>query len=120
MLLDYVYEPDNLKKTLQNHDVFFKKHCAGLYFIADHGEIVADLSVAKELQNESHVIDSLIYYKEGETVNNYSYRPYFARYYLRTENRDVLDIVTKAFFSKMKVSSYAKGNIIVPLFLEEE
>ena len=120
LLLDYVYEPDNVKKTLQHHDPFFNKNCAGLYYVADHGEIVTDLSVAKKLQNESHVIDSMIYYKEGETVNNYSYRPYFARYYICAENRNMLDTITKYFFSEMKVSSRNKENIIEPLFLEGE
>ncbi len=119
LLLDYVYDEEKLKKTLQNHNAFFEKHCAGLYFVAKHGEVVSDLSAAQELQNDSHVIGSILFYKEGDTVDNYSSKPYFARYYISAVTREELDQVTEMFFNKMTVRSINMNNIVEELTMEK-
>ncbi len=120
LLLDYVYDNDRLKNVLKGHNPFFRKYYAGLYFAAEHGKDVADLSRAYELQKDSHVVESILFYREGETVDNFSSRPYFARYYITAHNREALDTVTKRFFKEMKVYSASGENIITQLHLQED
>jgi len=120
LLLDYVYDNDRLKNVLKEHDPFFKKHCAGLYFVAGHGKDVADLSCAYELQKDSHVVESILFYREGETVDNFGSKPYFARYYITADNREELDTVTKKFFKEMKVYSSSGENIVTESHLQED
>ncbi len=120
LLLDYVYDNDRLKNTLKAHNPFFGKHCAGLYFTAEHGKDVADLSCAYELRKDPHVVESVLFYREGETVDNFSFKPYFARYYITAPDRQALDTATRKFFKEMKVYSASGENIITQSYLQED
>jgi len=120
LLLDYVYDNERLKSVLKGHDPFFRKYYAGLYFAAEHGKDVADLSRAYKLRKDSHVVESILFYREGETVDNFGFRPYFARYYITADNREALDAVTKKFFREMKVYSSSGENIVTELHLQED
>lgn len=105
MLLNYVYDKEELKKMLNNHNPFFEKHCAGLYFVGEQDKTIEDQSVVYELAKEPHVVEALTFYKEGETIDNYGPKPYMARYYLMADSRAELDAVSEYFFRNMHVSA---------------
>lgn len=103
VLLDHVYDPDALQRTMASHSPNFSRHCAGLYFVGHHRKTIADLSRCEQLGQEPGVLECKIFYREGETIDTYGAKPYLVRYYLGAESREKLDQLTQEFFSKMSV-----------------
>lgn len=116
MLLNYVYDKKALKTMLEKHNPFFSKHCAGLYFIGEQGKNIAEQNEVYELAKNSHVIEALPFYKEGETIDNYGPKPYMVRYYLMADSREELDDVSEMFFEKMHVKA-TDGSEIAKKFI---
>lgn len=105
LLLDYVYDPDAVRETMLNHSIAFEKCCAGLYFVGIQDKVIADQTSARELAQDSHVIESVLFYNEGETIDNYGPKPYLARYYLTAESQEEIDAVTQRFFDDMHIAA---------------
>ena len=105
LLLDYVYDPDAVRETMLNHSIAFEKCCAGLYFVGIQDKVIADQTSARELAQDSHVIESVLFYNEGETIDNYGPKPYLARYYLTAESQEEIDAVTQHFFDDMHIAA---------------
>lgn len=105
LLLDYVYDPDAVRETMLNHSIAFEKCCAGLYFVGIQDKVIADQTSARELAQDSHVIESVLFYNEGETIDNYGPKPYLARYYLTAESQEGIDAVTQHFFDNMHIAA---------------
>lgn len=103
LLLDYVYDEKAVEESLIGHSPYFTKYCAGIYFVGRQGKIIADQSIAQELMKESHVVDGICYYSNGDMVDNYGPKPYLARYYIQADSREELDCVTEYFYEKMSV-----------------
>ena len=120
LLLDYVYDQDSVRQTMTNHSPLFQKHCSGLYFVGVQDKVIADQSVARELVKDPHVIESVLFYNEGETIDNYGPKPYLARYYIAADSREEIDEVTKYFFEHMHIASTDGGKVDVPFILEQD
>lgn len=120
LLLDYVYEPDRVRETMLHHDPFFQKHCAGLYFIGVQGKVIADQSRMRELAKDPHVLESVLFYEDGETIDNYGPKPYLCRYYLQAGSREELDRVTAHFFETARVTAPDGSRVDVPFLLEQD
>ena len=120
LLLDYVYEPKEVEKTMMNHAPFFAKHCAGLYFVGKQGGVIADQSRMRELTCDPHVLEHILFYKDGETIDNYGPKPYLARYYIGADTREELDNVTESFFKQAYVAAQDGDRIDLPFILERD
>lgn len=119
LLLDYVYEPDTLKNTLMAHNPFFTKYAAGLYFVGIQGMKIKDQSKILELGKNSHVKECIVFYNEGDIIDNYGPRPYLSRYYIQADSREELDFVTQDFFDKFSVLSEDGSEISRKFILEK-
>lgn len=120
LLLDYVYEPEKVRKTMMSHNPNFHKHCAGLYYVGEHGKVIADIGKMQELATDDHVLESWFFYKEGETVDNYSAKSYLVRYYIAADTRDELDKATEFFFRHSCVISNDGSRVDIPFILEKD
>lgn len=121
ILLDYVYDPDTLRRIMTSHSLSCcLHHCAGLYFAGYHGKTIADLSRCEQLGQEPGVLECKIFYREGETIDTYGANPYLARYYLGADSREKLDQLTRHFFSKMSVPDTGGEDIDYKLILETD
>lgn len=119
LLLDYVYEPAELERKLKDHSPFFEKQCAGLYFVGKQDAEISNQSIIGKLAEDKHVVECNIFYKEGEFVDNYSSKPYLARYYIMAESREELDETTEIFFNNFKVYDRNGDNIAIQHVLEK-
>ena len=119
LLIDCVYDRDSIKKKLEQ-SVGRKptEINAGLYFFAKEGKKIADMSSVYSLCKEEKLTDDIIFYNEGETVDNNSSRSYFASFLLKADNMDELNTVTRLFYEKLKVYSPDGENIIYPSLID--
>lgn len=118
MLLNYVYEPEKLKQMLDKHTPFFKKHCAGLYFVGKQDKVIKKQDKIYELAKDKHVKDYIAFYKDGEKIDNYGAKPYLARYYIVGDTREEVDDVTEAFFEEFYVEDINDENVACKFTLE--
>lgn len=120
VLLDYVYDPDALEKTMKAHSLASSHCCAGLYFNGRHGKSIADMSCCEQLGKEPEVLECKTFYCGGETVDNYSPKPHLVRYYLHADSREKLDQLTQHFFSQMSVPGTDGEDVDYKLILETD
>ena len=58
---------------------------------------------AVRLGEKEQVEKPWIFYQEGETVIEHGPNPYLALYYVKTENRKEMDLLTEEFYEKMHI-----------------
>lgn len=117
LLLDYVYNPESIGEKLRNHSIKYDNYCAGLYFVGEQGKCIANQDVIRELARDPAVWSTLMFYEDGETIDNYS-RSYLVRYYIGAETRRELDEITSRFFEKMYVPATDGGRLDIPFVME--
>ena len=120
LLLDYVYEPKQVKKTMQLHNPYFTKHCEGIYFVGKQDAVIADMSKLHEVAKDPHVLESLFFYKDGETVDNYGSRSYLTRLYVGADTREELDRVTQWMYEENYVPAQDGSRVDYPFILERD
>lgn len=120
LLLDYVYNTSRLRDTMKSHNPFFEGHYASLYFLGEEGKQIKDISACRRLGEDPHVMQSRIFYHEGETINDQGGRPYLARYYLRAPSYEELDEVTEYFFDQMHVEAFDGSEASVKFTLQTD
>ena len=120
LMLDYVYEPEKAKATMQAHSPYFTKHCTGLYFVGVQGKVIQDISACNRLAKDPHVVECIIFYDEGDEIDNYGPNPYLARYYLSADSRKEIDEVTEKFFSEMYIPARDGTRVDRPFILEKD
>lgn len=120
LMLDYVYEPANVLRKLEKHDIHFSRVNAVLYFFGRQGRTVADQSAAEALTAAEDIIQADFFYKNGEVIDNYGSKPYFLRLYIKAENREMLDRRTRQLFADLFVPDENGENLIIPPLLEED
>ena len=120
LLLDYVYDPDAVRETMHKHSVLFDKCCAGLYFVGIQDKIIADQTSARELARNDHVIESVLFYNEGETIDNYGPKPYLVRYYLTAESQQEIDAVTQDFFEDLHIKATDGSDVNMKFILYKD
>lgn len=103
LLLASLYDRKKLEKMLAEHDVH-KPHCCGavIYF---QGRLltIKDQSQAVRLGEKKQVEKPWIFYREGEEVVEHGSNPYLALYYVKTGNRQEMDLLTEEFYEKMHI-----------------
>ena len=120
VLLDYVYDEKALHDEISSHSIFFDKTVAGLYINGMQGEKIVNMDSLYELAKDPHVIESDIFYRNGETIDNYGSKPYLVRYYITGKDRNEVDEVTRYFFAHMKVTGENGRDILIRPVFEED
>lgn len=110
LLLDYVYDPESLRRNLTAHDSRLKNTCAVLYF-QGHNKTIKSQQKAREIANREGVVFSQFFYEEGETVIHGS-RPYVARYYVTAKDRSELDARTESIFRDISITAEDGSEIL--------
>lgn len=105
LLLDYVYDEVALKKNLQKHSPFFNVCCTGIYLYGKQGKVIRDLSALRSIAEDPHVVEHVLFYKEGETIDNCGPKPYLVRYYVKTNNQAEMNRILSDLFSKMRAEA---------------
>lgn len=120
LLLDYVYEPDQVAATMKAHNPCFHKSIAGLYFLGEQDKCIQDFSKCRELEKHPAALEAALFYTEGQCIDNYGPKPYMARYYIQAEDRDTLDCITEEFFSTMYVTGTDGKRLDIPFVMEKD
>lgn len=105
LLLDYLFDEKALQKTLENHSPFMKDHSAVLYFHGKPG-MIANQQAAYDIAEWPEVLESQIFYEEGEPVVVHGPNPYMARYFITGKTRAYIDNVTKKIFDAMTIKDF--------------
>ena len=64
---------------------------------------IGDQSAAVRLGEKEQVEKPWIFYQEGEKVIEHGPNPYLALYYVKTENRKEMDLLTEEFYEEMHI-----------------
>lgn len=120
LLLDYIYSPASARGRMLNYTMDLERFGVALYFVGIQGKKIADLSVCRKLACHPNVVESKIYYEEGEAIDNFGSKPYLARYYIVATSRLEIDTITRKFFSEMYVSAVDGGRADLPFIMEED
>ena len=118
LLLDMIYDAPKVTLELEKYTPRPFAPCAGLYFLCEDGQVVHDMTIADEFSRNPSVFKSVLYYNNGDTVDNLGWRSYFAKYFISEKNRSVLDTTTMEFFSNWHIFSPKGKDIAYPFILE--
>ena len=119
LLIDCVYDIDELKKKLEDKRGYISPFInARLLFFAKDQETVGNMDNVYSLCKFSNLIDDIIFYNEGDTVDNNSSRSYFASFSFTAKDKHEMNEITKYFFDNMIVYSEDKNNIVLPASIE--
>ena len=103
LLLASLYDPDKLKKMLAEHDVHKPQCCGAVIYFQGRLLTIGDQSAAVRLGEKEQVEKPWIFYQEGEKVIEHGPNPYLALYYVKTENRKEMDLLTEEFYEEMHI-----------------
>ena len=103
LLLASLYDPDKLKKMLAEHDVHKPQCCGAVIYFQGRLLTIEDQSAAVRLGEKEQVEKPWIFYQEGEKVIEHGPNPYLALYYVKTENRKEMDLLTEEFYEEMHI-----------------
>ncbi len=120
LLLDYVYAPENIEMSFNNHELLFPRCCAGLYFLGKEGKTVAEDAELRALAADPHILEYSLYYTPGEVVDRSSGRPYFARFDITAPSREELDRVTEHFFRNAHARASDGTDILHSFYLQRD
>ena len=95
---------------LQEHNPFFDKSSAVLYFHGREREI-ASLESAEKCFRSPEVSQSWIFYRQGEQVQEFA-RPYVARCFLHAGTREEIDRATDRIFAEMSIPDSSGEEIL--------
>lgn len=112
LMLDYVYNEENLYSLLTNYSAFYTKHSAVLYFHGKNGMTVADQTSAAKLASLPQVKDYCQFYHSGEMVIPHGPNPYVLRYYLTDSSREKIDDLTEYIFQNAAVTDSNGESVI--------
>ncbi len=117
LLLDCVYDMEHLKEKLaESRNYVPPEIYARLYFFAKDKKNIANMDNVFELCRFEKLTDDVIFYNEGETVNNSGNKSYFSTFSFTADDKEELDATTRYFYDKMKVYSEDGENIIYPSY----
>ena len=103
LLLASLYDPDKLEKMLAEHDVHKPQCCGAVIYFQGRLLTIEDQSAAVRLGEKEQVEKPWIFYQEGEKVIEHGPNPYLALYYVKTENRKEMDLLTEEFYEEMHI-----------------
>lgn len=124
ILLDYVYEPEQVKEALAKHNPVFDKNYAGIYFIGRQGAVLADQTAFKDMvaseRLKGHIEQYIPYYNEGETIDNYGPHSYFTSLFIKADSREELDEITEYIFKNASATADDGTELLIPFVLETD
>ncbi len=113
LLLDYVYDRDAMRARVEAHSPFFDRIGAGIYLHGGEG-VVADVSSAEAACSYPSVVDGLVYYRPGEMIGHgVGQKPYVARYFIGTDTREELDVVSQRIYDEVRVYDADGNNLLL-------
>ncbi|MBR5337276.1 MAG: ATP-grasp domain-containing protein [Lachnospiraceae bacterium] len=120
LLLDYVYDEENIKTRLSGHDPFAFKNVAGLYFHGFEGKVTWSFDEAKKVIDSLGAIDHLFYYTKGEAIcHEIGNTSYILRVFIGGQNRDDLDALTNKYYDQMRVLDKDGKNVLYSSQMKE-
>ncbi len=121
LLMDVVYDTDELnKKLVLSRGYKPDKIFARLHFFAKDGALIDNMDNVYELCRFNKLIGDLIFYNEGETVDNKSYRSYFATFSFAADSIKEMNDITDYFSDRMKVFTADGENIVYPIAIDNK
>ena len=121
LLLDCVYDVDSLKrKLIESRSFKPQKIYTRMYFFAQDGVYIDNMDNVYRLCTHDKLTDNLIFYNEGETVDNSSFRSYFATFSFAADSIAEMEEITRYFADNMKVFSVNGENIIYPIVIDND
>ena len=90
-LLDLVCSPDHGKERLRSHSPKGSDCAAGIYLTSVRSGIIKNQDSVLNLARQQGTVGFHPFYKAGDAVERFGPAPYYARCYLRTENREQMD-----------------------------
>lgn len=112
LLLDYVYDEEQIDQTFAAYSPYFDKVSAVLYFHGKPGMRVVNQEKARELEKLPGVKECWLFYQEGEQVIEHGPNPYVARYYITGNTREEVDSLTKDIFAQMTVTDEDEREVL--------
>lgn len=112
LLLDYVYDEPAVERIFADYSPALPKTSAVLYFHGKPGMHVYHQEKAKELAKLPGVLESWLFYKEGEEVIEHGPNPYVARYYITGKDRAEVDALTERFFTEMTITDQDGAEVL--------
>lgn len=96
LLIDTVYDADNLRVRLADHDPHLRRTSCGLFWHGKEGRI-SQMGGFPEVGSDKCAVDTLEYYAVGDEVRK-GEQPYVVRSYIVAPEREDLDKLTDSFF----------------------
>ena len=101
IILDNLYDMDRLQVKLKEHNPFFTKCAAVLYFQGREDKIF-NMNSARNCFQNSYVKKRWLFYEEGEYIREFA-KPYVARCYIQGDNRAEIDKITDIIYDSMSI-----------------
>ena len=113
ILLTYVCNDyDKLSTLLHNHNPWFTKHSATLYFHGIEGTTIVSQEKARELAAMENAVDFILFYEDHSSISHFGKEPYVARYYITADTRASLDKKTDRIFRNISITDAAGREVI--------
>ena len=119
LLLDYVYDEEHIPVYLEQAVPNENVHCTGIYYLCNNGEKIKNMQSIYEIAKDPHIFHTEYFYKEGDTIDNDSYRSYFAYYYLKADSRKELDDISECIYQNATVKNDKDEEILYQFALEQ-
>ncbi len=113
LLIDCVYNSQKYKDTIAHSKQYIPSEIySRLYFFAYDNYIIKNMDNVFHLCEFDKLTDNIIFYNEGDVVDNNSYRSYFATFSFVSKSINELDEITDYFSRNLMVYSENGENII--------
>lgn len=110
LLIDTVYDVDNLKVRLAGHDPHLQRTSCGLFWHGKEGRI-SQMGGFPEVGSDECAVDTLEYYAVGDVVHK-GEQPYVVRSYIVAPRREELDELTDTFFESAYMRNEAGESML--------
>lgn len=110
LLIDTVYDADNLRVRLADHDPHLRRTSCGLFWHGKEGRI-SQMGGFPEVGSDECAADTLEYYTVGDEVRK-GEQPYVARSYIVAPEREELDELTDSFFESAYMRNEAGESML--------
>lgn len=110
LLIDTVYDADNLRVRLADHDPHLRRTSCGLFWHGKEGRI-SQMGGFPEVGSDECAADTLEYYTVGDEVRK-GEQPYVVRSYIVAPEREELDELTDSFFESAYMRNEAGESML--------
>ena len=110
LLIDTVYDVDNLKVRLAGHDPHLQRTSCGLFWHGREGKI-SQMGGFPEVGRDECAVDTLEYYAVSDVVHK-GEQPYVVRSYIVAPRREELDELTDTFFDSALMRNEAGESML--------